>query len=349
MSFYAVYLRPRCALSRPIGSDTLFGAMCWAVRELWGTSKLEDLLKREPPPFAFSSAFPCLWGGNGPVRFYPRPATLELTVESMERLSRGDKKRKVELTKFVKMLKVPYFSEEVFSKAISGELDAEGIVAGLEDRSLVGVGEALLTRKEAVGVDPRGRYRAFWRTADVQRNQVDRMMGGTAEGMLFFSEGTAFSEFAGLWFLVSTDEPGLVEAGLRYLEDTGFGGERSVGWGHYEVKFVEERFRVPEAEEPDSWVNLSRYIPKEGECDFCSEPLAYELLVVRPKNEAKVPAGGYRLYKGVMRVFAPGSVFPLGEAKLVYGRLVPSGSSGGWKIFHSGLAIPAFSRFGGEG
>lgn len=345
---HAVYLRPRCTLSRPIGSNTLFGAMCWAVRELWGVSRLEELL-RGRPPFAFSSAFPCVWSEGKVVRFYPRPITLELTIEDMERLSGGDKKRKVELTKFARMLKIPYISEALFEEVISGRLDAEGAVLELEQGNIVRVGDALLTKGEAKRVDPEGRRRAFWRTGDVQRNQVDRVLGGTAEGMLFFSEGTTFSEESGLWFVVSTEEPELVKAGLRYLEDTGFGGERSVGWGHFKVEFVEERFRVPEAEKPDSWVSLSGYIPEEGECDFRSEPLAYELLVVRPKNEARIPVRGYRLYKGIMRMFAPGSVFPLREAKLVYGRLVRSGRSGSWEVFQSGLAVPALSRFGGEG
>jgi len=333
----------------PSAGDTLFGALCWAIRELWGPSRLEDFLDKKVPPFAFSSAFPCLWGEEGMVRFYPRPVTLELTVEGMERLSGGKKERKIRLTELARRIKVPYLSEVLFGKVISGKTDAEGVVLRLEEGDIVQVGDALLTEEEVRRADLEGQYRVFWGTADVQRNQVDRMMGGTAEGMLFFSDGTAFADVAGLWFLVCTDEPELVKAGLRYLEDTGFGGERSVGWGHFEVEFVGERFGVPKAEKPDSWVSLSRYIPEDGECDFKAQPLAYELMVARPKNEAKVPVKGYRPYKGIMKMFAPGSVFPLNEAKLVYGRLVPSGKSGGWKVLHSGLAIPAFSRLGGEG
>ena len=55
-----------------IQSDTLFSALCWAVREVEGSGWLDEWLGaflNGPAPLLLTSAFPLA----GDVRFYPRP------------------------------------------------------------------------------------------------------------------------------------------------------------------------------------------------------------------------------------------------------------------------------------
>lgn len=62
-------LRPRAAFGGPLRGDTLFGQLCWAVRNRWGVGRLGELLQgyTEGQPFAVcSDAFP--------AGHLPRPA-----------------------------------------------------------------------------------------------------------------------------------------------------------------------------------------------------------------------------------------------------------------------------------
>ncbi len=78
-----------------------------------------------------------------------------------------------------------------------------------------------------------------------QSAAVDRLSGNAAPHVAACVE---FGEGAGLWFVAcfaGSDEferwSGPVQAALRWLADSGFGGERSLGWGRAEApEFTEE-------------------------------------------------------------------------------------------------------------
>ena len=364
MDTYAVYLKPRCALAGQIHSDTLLGALCWAIRAVYGVGHLEALLKGfdVSPPFAISSTFPCLWRRDEKVRFYPKPLLPDLRTGQTNEpateqagLSYGQ-----EITNVVAMAKrirtASYVSEKLFGQIVQGQMDTEGLFGRLmvERDSTEGdieqVGEGLITTCERQRIDPDGEHKQFWRIRDMQRNEIDRVVGATVEGRLFFIEGTAFVwDIAGLWFVLRTDDPDTVRTALRYLEDTGIGRDRSVGMGHFRIEM--DQFNLPEAKDANAFVSLSRYIPSNGECDFGGSPLSYHLLTVRPKHEAMFSGAGHHTYKAILRMFTPGSIFPLKERRDVYGRAVCVGSNaeeGGWNVWHNGITIPVFARIGGD-
>src|SRR5262245_45457767 len=83
-----VYLKPRAPFAQSAPrSDTLFGAIAWAIRLLYGEGELIRLLEQfdravasqSSPPFLISSLFPFVESGNGDERqarrtlFLPRP------------------------------------------------------------------------------------------------------------------------------------------------------------------------------------------------------------------------------------------------------------------------------------
>jgi CRISPR type III-A-associated RAMP protein Csm4 len=77
-----VYLNPSAPFSKsPPRSDTLFGAIAWAVRLLFGEDELINLLEQfdqavelqKPEPFLISSLFPFVESRTGRTLFLPRP------------------------------------------------------------------------------------------------------------------------------------------------------------------------------------------------------------------------------------------------------------------------------------
>lgn len=84
MEILRLTLRPRSAFGGAVHGDTLFGQLCWAVRNRWGEERLGDLLDgyTEGRPFAVcSDAFP--------AGYLPRPA---LPLYRFESLPGADRK-----------------------------------------------------------------------------------------------------------------------------------------------------------------------------------------------------------------------------------------------------------------
>ena len=171
MRTYAVYLWPRGGLASEIGSDTLFGAVCWAIRIL-GLDDVGDILTRfDPPRFAFSSTFLAYRVQEQIVRFYPRPAWLTLTPAEMDRLAAAENRQrpgsdlkavKLGLVDRAKSLgKAVMLSEELFGMAASGAMDATRLMSlavaqGKQPPEIERADTALITRSERVRVKPNG-------------------------------------------------------------------------------------------------------------------------------------------------------------------------------------------------
>lgn len=375
MTTYAVYLKPKSSFAGSIGSDTLFGALCWAVRALNGEGTLEEMLERfttasavdQLPPFAVSSAFPYLHHDGVKVRLYPKPLIPDLTSEQVKRLAELEMQRHsasnlfqratvaiVEKAKRVKS--ASYVSEELFAQIVCGEVDTRRlcerlVVLGSADSDIVRWGSALITHGERKRVRAE-KLDAFHTEGDVQRNEIERIALATVEGRLFFTHETFLHrERVGLWFALRTDDLDFIKPLLRYLSDTGIGGDRSVGKGAFDIPLSEvHELDLPCANEPDCFIVLSRYLPSDSEFDFDREPRAYTLSTVRPKHESRLAGAGHRTYKRLLRVFEPGSFFPFNRRKEVYGQIVnvgPTAQTGGFEAYHSGLAVPAFAKLGG--
>lgn len=374
MNTYAVYLWPRGSLASEIESDTLFGAVCWAIRIL-GQADVGALLKDfdERPRFAFSSAFPAYQRSNGEnmalVRFYPRPLLPGLSPDQIDALAEEERKRdpqqdlkaaKVKVLEKAKRLdEKAYLSEALFAEVVRGQTDTEGLFrrfvsAGKRSQDIESVGNALITYDERRNLGVRGSMEAFIEDQDVQHNQIDRVAGATVEGLLFFERETFFRPGGGLWCVLRAepdDVDRFIRPALRYLSDTGLGANRSTGKGHFHIEIGDEPLALPHAEQPNAFVTLSRYLPRDHEWPPDGEPLSYRLLHLWPKREQKFarPAPGQRtppVYKRRVRMFAPGSVFPLAEVKPLYGRLaeVVPADGGGHVVWQSGLAIPVLAR-----
>ncbi len=374
MKYHAVYFKPRGALASEIGSDTLFGAVCWALHVL-GLTDVGALLQNfSPPRFAFSATFPCYRVNGATVRFYPRPMTGELLPAQVNELA--DQERRMNPSKYKsapdgkavaavverykKELKsAAYVSESVFREIVERGVTTLELFQRLDSPSTNSEYGLLFSTQEKKRLS--GDLKEPFKTAAVQHNQIDRVMGSTGEGMLFFESETFFGAGAGLWCVVATDGEetrAWLEAAFRYLSDTGLGANRSVGKGHFEIT-LEVDIALPDAgEHANAIVSLSRYVPNVGEWNAEHKPLRYEIKTVWGKREQKFPrvSDGSKtppIYKEPLRMFSPGSIFPLDAPRQeVYGKLaqvVKGNENGAGAVWQSGLMIPVFARIDNGG
>jgi len=364
METYIVTLQPKGSHLGQITSQTLFGATCWALQTL-GLTDVGALLAgfAESPRFAFSSAFPFIRGPNGVlVRLFPRPAFL--TVQGVEELA-GEKKdrekRKGQFKKEVKALTdeakrikdVPFVSQGLFAEICAGKRGGFSLLrdwgSGIQEfSSALWLKEEIQQLGDLSSESPKKR---LWAQMDVQRNSIDRLIGATGEGLLFHEAQTFYdAAHAGLWFAVQADSavwPWL-EAALRYLADTGLGGKRALGKGHFDITWQKADGLLPDVPDADSFITLSHYLPRFNDGQFEAEPRAYKLLAVRQKVENRYPGKGQmRIYSGALNVFAEGSVFALSARQATYGRLEKLAEIDGRSVYYNGLAFPVFARIGG--
>jgi len=347
MNTYAVYLKPKGSYLGEISSDTLFGALCWAIYVLYGEDKLEEMLLafHTAPKFLLSSPFPYIWNSITTVRFFPKPKLPAPSSQILKELAKREaktenvkdikfKKKYLEVMEtFEEIKNISFVSEQIFKKIVEGELNLMDIfehrkATGYRDEDIESLGNAFITHRERKEVDPKGELLTspFMRESDIQRNQIDRLTCTTVEGLLFFSTQVFFLKRengikSGLWFLLKTDDFEFLEPLLRYIADTGIGGDRSVGRGHFDISWDEDT-ALPEPKEPNCFINLSRYLPRSGEIDITKIPLSYTLRNVRGKHESRFLSRPRQPhFKKMVRVFEEGSIFPLIEKKAFYGRL----------------------------
>jgi CRISPR-associated protein Csm4 len=367
MAVWLVSLRPRSSLAGWLSSDTLFGALFWALRQLEGASKVQSWLKRcqqEPPQIAISSAFPFVDADN-PIRFLPKPLTLNPTAQIVAKWQ-SDRKEFLKVMELAKELsKANFLSETLFSQAAKGELTAEKLLEQVMSKQVEKHSGCLMTSEEAEKIastieqaleklrkgeakkkeskkedareestekedkDKRKRRLRLWATMDTQHTAVDRVLTSAAERLLYFDTEHFFAPSVGLYFLLRCPDDFPLEAVLRFLNHSGVGGNRTVGKGHFEwsAERAEQWLEQLEAKNGNAVILLSRCMPKPNEFDW--QKSVYRMTSRRPKFESAY-GQPMRVHKGIVRQLVEGSVLCPNQFKDAYGQLVKVGDSQDW-------------------
>lgn len=107
-----------------VHSDRLFGAICFAVRDLYGEEKLVDMLKsfEKEPPFLLSSVFPCV--NHNDIRIYFLPKL----IEDVKRID--DHKKYID--NYKKLNSVKYISDDVFNNWTNGKINEAHILKNMD-------------------------------------------------------------------------------------------------------------------------------------------------------------------------------------------------------------------------
>lgn len=300
-----IYLKPKSTFRTDLRSDTLWGMICWAIRNVYGNSELENFLQsyiENKPEFIISSTFPYLNINEQNLLFLPKPIIQEKFVDQGS-LPRKENIKKAEQRKKIK--KIQFLDYNNYINIISGNTQLTEVLNNIVNRNDVSKSPAL-------------------KSESITHNTVDRLKGGSLilkdGGQLFHVDEFYFdinpdkNEKAGLFFLVkgNTDK---LEGALRYLEHIGIGGDRNIGKGYFEIKI--EDFDFEEPKDYNVVTNLSLYYPtKEELATFEGNKLFNYKLEERQGYMSFLKHKNFD--KPATMMFKEGSVFPVID-KDVYG------------------------------
>jgi len=337
MKEYIVRLVPRSVCETTLHSDTLFGAICWGIRTLFGVEKLCSILEEfnTMPPFILSSAFPWRLVKSEHKYYLPKPVLKPITSDEFGRLAEekmevqteayhSDKVRLIEIANryktFKKLKMIPLAA---FRKVLKQPSELEFFVDYLDG-----------ILKDST----------FAESGISQKNSLDRLTHSTAgAGNVFYTNEVSFRGNCGLYFLLKTrniDEY-LVPV-LRFLEDSGIGANARTGKNWFEVEI--EQKSLFEVFPSGSFVTLSRYIAHESVDEKFSR---YQIVSVRSKIESRFEFAGEDIWKDRVTYFAAGSVIRPKEKNQCYGSLVPVKEIAGQTVYQYGYAYPVWMQ-GGE-
>ncbi len=254
------------------------------------------------PPFLLTSAFPY----RDRILFFPKP----IDPNYAQTVSENEKK---------KWKKLDYISEAVLSEMRKGTTGSKLLVAGAFKHD----GNVFLLKSEAEEIPE---DTVFWRMQTIPRVAVDRT---SSASNLFHVGRVEFAYGAGLWFGVIWRDPyrrcgdysfkEAFEISLKELSRSGIGGERTYGYGVFEI-FDKKDVEWPDPEPGKPALLLSRYNPRPDELpDVLRNAKGYALEEVRGWTYS--PHGQYRRRSIVM--LKEGSV--LVPEKELYGHVVDVG------------------------
>lgn len=325
-----VYLeaRGRGAYRSQLRSDTLWGMLCWRIRQMaeaLGENNFElsrfiqSYKKAAPESFYVSSAFPWIEQGGERTHFLPSPIILPPLHEKVAAISWQNP---TAAKNFMRERK----GEE---KRRKGWLSWQHFAYHFAGGSAPTVGHAQVQR----------------RTLAVTHNQIDRRRLGTfsenENGQLFHMNENYLDWSAidatkgavdrhGLYFLLAGEDTSRVEGALRLLDTLGMGGDRRTGKGSFRI-YVEPdvydlqkstylkqaQFSLPHVSTADAnaRLNLSLYHPHCGQDELQAYEGAaekegrfwqYRLEARQGRNVHQ----GQVLQDGKL-LFTEGSVFPM--------------------------------------
>ena len=220
-----------------IPADTLFSAICQTWRTFYGEESLTDFLAQYETgePFLLTSAFPFA----GDIRFFPKPL-IDLNVNADDDIK--------------KLKRVRYLSEKRFRQIVNSESIAFDSDALINDEQLW------------IHDDERSRFQdnpIVWKTDKRPRVTLDRQ---SSSSEIWHLKVVKFNKGCGLWFdakFEAEETQAQIETILRVLGDTGIGGERSAGYGLFDLHI--KSAESGSESKADRFVTLSPICPRDAE------------------------------------------------------------------------------------
>ncbi|MCB0572931.1 MAG: type III-A CRISPR-associated RAMP protein Csm4 [Phaeodactylibacter sp.] len=318
-----VYLEPRSSFKPALRSDTLWAAICWAIRMVYGEQRLDGLIKAyegkesDEAPFYLSSAFPYQWLGGKRVPFLPRP--MEPSRMELPGAEAPFEKVKSLMREWKAVEKRVFMDVGLFQYAYGGK-----------------PAPVKTFRAPVIDVRP------------MAHNTISRLTGSTLSinkrGQLFhmderFVQPGEQGRKTGLYFLVQGNMKPLLEGALRFLEHYGIGGDRSTGKGAFHIDW--EDFQLDEPGDANAIMALSLYLPTKTErksLQGINSPVLNYKLEARQGWKSMQAKGAS---KDPVLFFSERSVLPLPkEEKTIYGHNISVGQhDAGHDIYQYGYGF----------
>lgn len=290
-----IYLKP-LSIFPELHSDTLFGAITYAISELY-PEKIDEMIEsfKSEPPFIISSTFPFIFNNARKIKFYPKIIFPHKSKDLDEKFRPKD---------FKDYKKVKFIEESLFFDLLKGKLNESDILRNYNQ--YISVKGLLMRKSDDIDFN-------FGENI-IPNNSVNRITNET-EG-IFYTSGNEFRNM-GLFFLVefaNEEYRPIIKATMKFLKDRGFGRDISTGKGHFDYS-IEDEYSINQYD-GNYFVTLSRFIPNSDDLARINEFASYEIDSKRGKSSSN------EIRKQV-RFFKEGSVFP--DYKKYYGRIVQSG------------------------
>jgi len=289
-------------------SYTLFSAICWGVRVLYGEEALKDMLGRflKEPPFLISSPV----FERGGTYFFPKPVLEDGWEDELGKDDYGKKKE---------VKKARYISEEAFKKVLEGEINTnKELYRFLRSREIL---------FESVNTTHASISRITWTTAGGQLYN-EEVYYISAPFLVFF-----------LFFDGSFETP--VRASLEFSQ---LGGNRSTGMGYYHIKFGESpRWIEKHLDYSDRFISLSPHFYDES---FDMQKSMYDVFPTMGVVDNYFYAPTPHILKKRVMYINKGSNMKLKEKKHYYGKLkeVLVDNHRNVTIYQYGYAFPLYVR-----
>jgi CRISPR-associated protein Csm4 len=227
LKVFKFILKPESYFSEKLSSFTIFGALCWAVRFLYGEKELSRLIESvKKGEFLLSSAMPRIDGKDYVFKPILKPEHLKeekigITGES-------------EFRNFIKKFKkLSFVSIDTLMDVANGRIS--------DDNSLA----------EKVKNEVDKDFSPLF-LQSLPHAKINRITNTTSEGGEFYFEESFFFMSEIYFLLAVEDEENAerVESALKLLQDWGIGGNRSIGFGCFSFrmerskKFIETSLQL---------------------------------------------------------------------------------------------------------
>lgn len=295
---YRLRLRLVSPLGTPMQSDTLFGHLAWHVARRDGPDAVAAFLA----PFT-AGAPPFILSDAFPAGLLPRPLLpLKGGAPQGDRAAYGEAKRRG---------KAPFIRAEHFP----------GVAAGVE------------TAPEPVA--------SPWITVETPHASIDRNTWTTTPGGQFFlTESQALSgdfDAVDVYIRALDGWAEKITDWLRAMAPEGFGRDKSVGHGAYEVADLTTWSSFEAVEGADAFISLSTFMPA------AQDPVNGRWRMRVKRGYLGEMAGNGNPFKRPLIQFEPGAVFrATGGPKPFYGRMAAGIAPGMPEAVQCGytLAVP---------
>jgi CRISPR-associated protein Csm4 len=177
------------------------------------------------------------------------------------------------------------------------------------------------------------------------KNKIDRLSLSTAlSGEIYYEEEVYLNpEVFNLYFFIMTKDIEFFAPVFHWLSDTGIGGERTIGRGHYKIE-NEGEYPIPGAKNGASFITLSRYLPKNDEVNWKGINY-YEFLPYHSRFDTMFLKGGEFLKRKFIYL-KEGAILSFRKKREYYGMLYQVAEFQGKTIYQNGLTIPVFAKVG---
>lgn len=313
MARYRLIIKPLSPFQTPLHSDTLFGHIAWALRYLKGEDELLKFLKAfdgNNAPLILSSGFP--------KDYLPMPVLRPLSVEEEETLQK-QYKTKLDFVREIKDLKKVSYIQVSAIEMLKNDLS----YYNLYTKHLLG--EILLENPK------------ISKTDEVWHNAKNRLTDRVIEGKLFSKQDTFYEEGVELNVYIEDiyfDRKSLCEI-FDFISMSGYGADKSVGRGAFKYDLL-DGWDLPEAENPNAFMTLSHYHPREGDFKDGFYDMTTKFGKIGGHWAAGIDGGPYKMPLLMMN---PGSVFIPEIFKPFYGGLIPNVHKQ-QDVVHYSIAMP---------